>query len=172
MSQDGYVVAILSGDLSVDERITVLDRFRTGNEKVLVTTNVLARGKFIHNSNHLFLLVFFYIFGSSITLLYYYLFFIELFELIDDCFVGIDVAAVTMVVNFDLPTDLNRKADYETYLHRIGRTGRFGMPGIAINLIDSEEMMNVCRDIERHFGKQIALLDTENEEEVEKIGEK
>lgn len=36
---------------------------------------------------------------------------------------------VTIVVNFDLPVDVNGKADCETYLHRIGRTGRFGKVG-------------------------------------------
>lgn len=39
---------------------------------------------------------------------------------------GIDVEQVTIVVNFDLPVDMEGKADCETYLHRIGRTGRFG----------------------------------------------
>ena len=60
----------------------VLDRFRDSYEKILITTNVMAR--------------------------------------------GIDVEQVTVVVNFDLPVDANGKADCETYLHRIGRTGRFG----------------------------------------------
>lgn len=45
MSKDGHAVAILSGDLTVEQRISVLDRFRAGLEKVLITTNVLARGK-------------------------------------------------------------------------------------------------------------------------------
>ena len=44
MTKDGHCVAILSGDLTVNERIAVLDRFRQGLEKVLITTNVLARG--------------------------------------------------------------------------------------------------------------------------------
>jgi ATP-dependent RNA helicase DDX19/DBP5 len=44
MTKDGHAVAILSGDLTVNERISVLDRFREGLEKVLITTNVLARG--------------------------------------------------------------------------------------------------------------------------------
>lgn len=44
MTKDGHAVAILTGDLTVDQRISVLDRFRAGLEKVLVTTNVLARG--------------------------------------------------------------------------------------------------------------------------------
>jgi len=44
MTKDGHAVAILSGDLTVEQRISVLDRFRAGLEKVLITTNVLARG--------------------------------------------------------------------------------------------------------------------------------
>lgn len=46
MTRDGHAVAILSGDLTVEQRISVLDRFRAGLEKVLITTNVLARGKY------------------------------------------------------------------------------------------------------------------------------
>ena len=50
---------------------------------------------------------------------------------------------MTIVVNYDLPVDLNGKADCETYLHRIGRTGRFGKMGLAINLVESESSMKV-----------------------------
>lgn len=126
MSSDGHSVAVLSGDLTVEQRLAVLDRFRAGLEKVLITTNVLSR--------------------------------------------GIDVEQVTIVVNFDLPMDGNGKADCETYLHRIGRTGRFGKNGIAINLVDTEKSMNICRTIENHFQKKINLLDAENSDEIEKIG--
>lgn len=66
---------------------------------------------------------------------------------------GIDIEQVTMVVNFDLPVAKYGAADCETYLHRIGRTGRFGKTGIAINLIDSPESMKIMKQIERHFGK-------------------
>lgn len=126
MVKDGHSVGILSGDLTVEQRLAVLDRFREGYEKVLITTNVLSR--------------------------------------------GIDIDQVNIVVNFDLPVDVNGQADYETYLHRIGRTGRFGKHGIAINLIDSQQSMNICRDIEKHFNKKITLLDAENSDEIEKIG--
>ena len=44
-----------------------------------------------------------------------------------DIIAGIDVEQVTIVVNFDLPMDAKGNADCETYLHRIGRTGRFGI---------------------------------------------
>ncbi|XP_076162325.1 putative ATP-dependent RNA helicase Dbp80 isoform X2 [Ptiloglossa arizonensis] len=126
MTKDGHAVAVLSGELTVEQRISVLDRFRAGLEKVLITTNVLAR--------------------------------------------GIDVEQVTIVVNFDLPMDQNRQADCETYLHRIGRTGRFGKSGIAINLIDSPHAMELCKDIEKHFGKRIQYLDADDADEIEKIG--
>uniref|UniRef100_A0A336N4J2 RNA helicase n=2 Tax=Culicoides sonorensis TaxID=179676 RepID=A0A336N4J2_CULSO len=126
MSKDGHAVGILSGDLTVEQRLAVLDRFRAGLEKVLITTNVLSR--------------------------------------------GIDVEQVTIVVNFDLPMDQHQRADCETYLHRIGRTGRFGKNGIAINLVSSENDMRICRAIESHFGKKIHLLDADNVDEIEKIG--
>ena len=53
---------------------------------------------------------------------------------------------VTLVVNYELPIRFNedrsiktREIDTETYLHRVGRTGRFGDQGIAINLIDKQK---------------------------------
>ena len=58
-----------------------------------------------------------------------------------------------MVVNFDLPVDQTGRADCETYLHRIGRTGRFGKSGVAINLVDGSRSMEVLRQIESHFSK-------------------
>ncbi|XP_030379961.1 DEAD-box helicase Dbp80-like isoform X2 [Scaptodrosophila lebanonensis] len=126
MASDGHSVAVLSGDLTVEQRLAVLDRFRSGLQKVLITTNVLSR--------------------------------------------GIDIEQVTIVVNFDLPVDVRGNADCETYLHRIGRTGRFGKSGIAINLIDSERSMAVCRTVEKHFKKEIQYLNTDNADDIEKIG--
>jgi len=125
MTADGHAVALLSGELTVEERMKVLDRFRDGLEKILITTNVLSR--------------------------------------------GIDVEQVTIVVNFDLPVDVNGKADCETYLHRIGRTGRFGKHGLAINLVDGQKSMAVLKDIERHFDKDIIKLDAEDVDEIEKL---
>ena len=60
---------------------------------------------------------------------------------------------MTLVVNFDLPVDLAGHADNDTYLHRIGRSGRFGKRGFAVNLVDSQHSMDILRQIERHFGK-------------------
>jgi len=127
MTKEGHAVALLSGELSTDQRIAVLDRFRDGLEKILITTNVLSR--------------------------------------------GIDVEQVTIVVNFDLPVDVNGKADCETYLHRIGRTGRFGKSGLAINLVDGPKAMTILKEIERHFGKDIKKLDAEDVDEIEKLAQ-
>lgn len=67
---------------------------------------------------------------------------------------GIDVEMVTVVVNFDLPIlQESKQADCETYLHRIGRTGRFGKAGLAINMIDSNKSLQVMKAIEKHFSK-------------------
>lgn len=46
MTKDGHAVALLSGEMTVEQRIAVFDRFKEGVEKVLITTNVLARGEF------------------------------------------------------------------------------------------------------------------------------
>ena len=53
MTKDGHAVALLSGELTVEDRIQVLDRFRDGLEKILITTNVMARGKFFQKNVHL-----------------------------------------------------------------------------------------------------------------------
>nr|CAH0104887.1 unnamed protein product [Daphnia galeata] len=125
MSREGHAVALLSGELEIEQRINIINRFREGKEKVLITTNVMAR--------------------------------------------GIDVEQVTMVVNFDLPVDQNGRADCETYLHRIGRTGRFGKSGVAINLVDGPRSMQVLQFIESHFKRPILRLDAEDVDEIEKL---
>jgi len=79
MTENGHKVINLHGGLSVTERDDVMDGFRRGDAKVLITTNVLSR--------------------------------------------GIDVLQVNLVINYDLPMDATgRQPDYETYIHRIGRT--------------------------------------------------
>uniref|UniRef100_A0AAQ4PHV0 RNA helicase n=1 Tax=Gasterosteus aculeatus aculeatus TaxID=481459 RepID=A0AAQ4PHV0_GASAC len=109
LSREGHQVALLSGEMQVEQRAAVIDRFRDGKEKVLVTTNVCAR--------------------------------------------GIDVEQVSVVINFDLPVDKDGNPDNETYLHRIGRTGRFGKRGLAINMVDSKMSMNILNRIQEHFSK-------------------
>lgn len=83
---------------------------------------------------------------------------------------GIDIEQVTIVINFDLPITVTREPDYDTYLHRIGRTGRFGKKGIAINLVSGEADYNVLKQIEQHFCKPIECLNTDNADDMEKLG--
>ena len=86
---------------------------------------------------------------------------------------GIDVEQVTMVVNFDLPDHRNEEtgrleADCETYLHRIGRTGRFGKQGIAINMISDDRDRDTMKTIEAHFKIQIEPLDPHDIDDMER----
>jgi ATP-dependent RNA helicase len=61
---------------------------------------------------------------------------------------GIDVQQVSLVINYDLPSSK------ELYIHRIGRSGRFGRKGVAINLMTDTDS-NTLRDIERHYSTKI-----------------
>ena len=73
------------------------------------------------------------------------------------------------MVNYDMPVEPTGKPDFETYLHRIGRTGRFGKSGIAVNFIDGQRSMAVMKEIEEHFGKKILLLETNDVDALEKL---
>jgi ATP-dependent RNA helicase DDX19/DBP5 len=64
---------------------------------------------------------------------------------------GVDVDNVCLVVNYDVPVDRDGNPDFETYLHRIGRTGRFGRKGTAINLVSDQRSIQVLAAIEAHF---------------------
>lgn len=61
---------------------------------------------------------------------------------------GLDVQQVSLVINYDLPN--NR----ELYIHRIGRSGRFGRKGVAINFVKSDDI-RILRDIEQYYSTQI-----------------
>jgi superfamily II DNA/RNA helicase len=64
---------------------------------------------------------------------------------------GIDIQQVSIVINFDLPKDPH------TYLHRIGRSGRWGRKGIGINFVTRRDMFNV-KSIETYFNKEMEEL--------------
>ncbi|XP_049366122.1 DEAD-box ATP-dependent RNA helicase 8-like isoform X2 [Solanum verrucosum] len=64
---------------------------------------------------------------------------------------GIDIQAVNVVINFDFPKNS------ETYLHRVGRSGRFGHLGLAVNLITFEDRFNLYR-IEQELGTEIKQI--------------
>ena len=64
---------------------------------------------------------------------------------------GIDVQQVSLVVCYDLPVNL------ELYIHRIGRTGRFGRKGCAINLITNKDIPELNK-IQRHYSVSIGKM--------------
>jgi ATP-dependent RNA helicase DDX19/DBP5 len=84
---------------------------------------------------------------------------------------GVDIDNVCMVVNYDMPVDRSGGPDYETYLHRIGRTGRFGKKGTAINLIDNIQSVQVLASIERHFAGEDKEMIQQAEPDPEKLAD-
>jgi len=69
----------------------------------------------------------------------------------DLCTRGIDIQTVNVVINFDFPKNS------ETYLHRIGRSGRFGHLGLAINFITDDDKENLV-NIEKELGTEITAI--------------
>lgn len=62
---------------------------------------------------------------------------------------GIDIERINLAINYDLP------ADADSYLHRVGRAGRFGTKGLSISFVSTEEDEKVLKDIEKRF--EVAL---------------
>ena len=62
---------------------------------------------------------------------------------------GIDIERINLAINYDLP------ADADSYLHRVGRAGRFGTKCLSISFVSTEEDENVLKDIEKRF--EVAL---------------
>lgn len=104
MRDANFTVSSMHGDMPQKERDAIMGEFRNGSSRVLITTDVWAR--------------------------------------------GIDVQQVSLVINYDLPS--NR----ENYIHRIGRSGRFGRKGVAINFVTNEDV-RILRDIEQYYSAQI-----------------
>ncbi|EKD00744.1 ATP-dependent RNA helicase [Trichosporon asahii var. asahii CBS 8904] len=128
LESDGHSVACLHGDKMSDERDKILDDFRQGKTKVLITTNVVAR--------------------------------------------GIDIQQVNMVVNYDVPImgpDEGWAPDIETYIHRIGRTGRFGRKGCAVTFIDGERSGADVKAIEDALGKPMKQIDARNKDDLDQL---
>lgn len=71
---------------------------------------------------------------------------------------GIDVLSVTMVINYDLPMTRENEADVETYIHRIGRTGRMGNKGIAVSFVHDNHALKVWNDILKHPSMEKAVV--------------
>ncbi|KAL3925852.1 MAG: hypothetical protein SGILL_000134 [Bacillariaceae sp.] len=84
---------------------------------------------------------------------------------------GVDVDNVCMVINYDIPLDKDGQPDFETYLHRIGRTGRFGKKGTAISLIDDPSSIQALAAIEQHFAKPGSEMIQQADADPEKLAD-
>jgi len=104
MSGQGFPLSFIHGEMEVEERRRRMTEFRKGSIRVLISTDLLAR--------------------------------------------GIDVQQVSLVINYELPIQR------ENYIHRIGRSGRFGRKGVSINLLLSEEM-KLMKDIESFYSTKV-----------------
>ncbi|KAL2257443.1 hypothetical protein VTK26DRAFT_167 [Humicola hyalothermophila] len=126
MEADGHKVSALHGAYEGQNRDALLDDFRSGRSKVLITTNVLAR--------------------------------------------GIDVSSVSMVINYDIPMKGfgDREPDCETYLHRIGRTGRFGRVGVSISFVYDKKSFNALSYIAEYYGIDLIQLSPDDWDATEK----
>jgi len=137
----GHKTEILLGDMDTSDRMRILDEFKAGKIKILFTTNLLAR--------------------------------------------GIDARKVSLVINLDMPytfkqnvdagednkqggqrKDNRDKIDLETYLHRCGRTARFGDMGVALNLIEDERGEQDLKLIEKEYGIQMHEITLDNFDQV------
>jgi len=68
---------------------------------------------------------------------------------------GIDVPEVDLVINYDVPTISNAgyiHPDYANFMHRCGRTGRFGTDGLALTLVSDELSDAKLTEIEKYYG--------------------
>ena len=85
---------------------------------------------------------------------------------------GIDVLSVTLVINFDVPVTRHNKPDPETYIHRIGRSGRFGRKGVAINFVHNDVSRKQLAAIAQHFQKNIVALPRDDLEKITELIQK
>ena len=83
---------------------------------------------------------------------------------------GIDVQSVSMVINYDVPDRPGARgfvADPQTYLHRIGRTGRFGRVGVAVTFISNRKDWEKLMEIQKYFGSEMTKVATDDWDELE-----
>lgn len=127
LEAEGMPCTSISGELDKDRRDAVIKEFRTGVTRVLISTDVLAR--------------------------------------------GFDVQQVSLVVNFNPPVkggDL-RAAAFATYLHRIGRSGRFGRKGAAFNLVSGVTENAIIDEIADYFKIEIPDLQWDDEDKFAEL---
>ncbi|ORY93885.1 P-loop containing nucleoside triphosphate hydrolase protein [Syncephalastrum racemosum] len=115
-----YQIATIHGTCTVQERDRIMDLFRRGEIKVLITTNLLAR--------------------------------------------GIDVVQIYLVINYNLPVDMDGNVDANTYLHRIGRSARFNREGRAISFVDGPQDLQHVHELQERFGATIKEISSDLEQ--------
>lgn len=102
-----FIVSSIHAEMDSKTREKIMNEFRSGSSRVLITTDLLAR--------------------------------------------GIDIQQVSLVINYDLPNSR------ENYIHRIGRAGRFGRKGVAINFVTNQDVRTL-RDIETFYSTEIVEM--------------
>ena len=107
MTAEGFPLSFIHGEMDPEERARRMREFRQGTVRIMISTDLLAR--------------------------------------------GIDIQQISLVINYELPIQR------ENYIHRIGRSGRFGRKGFAINLISKEDE-NAMREIEAFYSTKILPL--------------
>lgn len=107
LEDNDFTVSVIAGDMTQVERTRILDSFKSGETRILLTTNLLSR--------------------------------------------GIDIQQVSLVINYDIPFKK------QTYIHRIGRSGRFGRKGTAINFVTYHDAERL-REIEEYYSTEIQEL--------------
>ena len=107
MKEDEFPVCRIHSHIDKTERENAFNDFRVGKSRVLISSNVTAR--------------------------------------------GIDIQQVSVVINFDIPKCVH------TYLHRIGRSGRWGRKGVGINFITRRDVSKM-KEIETHYSTQISEM--------------
>ena len=100
LCNDNFSCDCIHGDLSQEERNKIMEEFRNGTSRILISTDLLSR--------------------------------------------GIDVQQVSLVINYDIPNNI------ESYIHRIGRSGRFGRKGTSINFLTRYDVKKM-KDIEEYY---------------------
>lgn len=103
----GFSIAMIHSELDRDQRTKVMQEFKDRKHRILVSSDLLAR--------------------------------------------GIDIYSVNLVVNYEVPKSM------ETYIHRIGRTGRDGRMGVAISMVDKQNA-KLLLEIEKHYQTSIEEL--------------
>ena len=93
LTSDSFPVGMIHGNLMTNERETIMNQFRQGEIRILLSTDLLSR--------------------------------------------GIDIQQLSLVINYDLPIQK------ETYIHRIGRSGRYGRKGVAINFVTERDLQDL-----------------------------